>query len=146
MTIAASDPTDHGEQLLALTDRLTHLMRKETDALKARELDASSQDWSEKEQLAHTYRLEMLNLAKSPDLMTAMPKALRQQLMQRTQGFQELLAEHSVALAAMQTVSEGLVKSIAQEIAAEKAGPRGYGQTGRQAALSGSGIAVNAKA
>lgn len=146
MTIAARDPVDHCEQLLALTERLTALMSRETEALKARTLDASSQDWSEKEQLAHTYRLEMLALAKSPELMQAMPVDMRKRLMERTRRFQELLAEHGAALAAMQNISEGLVKSIAQEIAADKAGPRGYSETGRQAALSGSGIAVNAKA
>lgn len=146
MAIAAKDFEDRIDQLIGLTRRLTDLMIAETKALKDRELDASSRDWDEKERLAHTYRMEMMDLAKSGDELVKAPADLRKALFETTRRFQEVLAEHDKALTAMRKISEGLVQAIAKEVANETAGPRGYGAQGKQAGLRASGIAVNAQA
>ncbi|MAT34800.1 MAG: flagellar basal-body protein FlbY [Ponticaulis sp.] len=147
MAIAAHDIDDRLDQLIAVTRRLNELMSLETAALKARELDASSKDWEEKERLAHTYRLEMTNLAKNPDELVKASASLRKEMFETVRRFQEVLAEHSKALTAMREVTEGLVESIAREVAGETMGPRGYGAMGQVAGGSrASGIAVNAKA
>lgn len=146
MSLIASDINDRLDQLVALTKRLTDLMITETEALKARKLDASSQDWDEKERLAHTYRMEMTNLAKSPDTIVQADSNLRKELFETVRRFQEVLAEHNRALSAMREVTEGLVENIAREVAAETSGPRGYGATGQSGKMRASGIAVNAKA
>jgi hypothetical protein len=146
MSIAAHDIDDRIEQLIALTRRLTDLMIAETTALKARTLDASSKDWEEKEQLAHTYRIEMTNLSRNPDMIVAANSGLRKTLFETVRRFQEVLAEHSKALTAMREISEGLVESVAREVSADRSGPRGYGSTGQQDNMRASGIAVNARA
>lgn len=146
MSIIATDTNDRVDQLIALTKRLTDLMTAETEALKARKLDASSQDWEEKERLAHTYRLEMTDLARNADVMITVDSTLRKELFETVRRFQEVLAEHNRALSAMREVTEGLVETIAREVAAETSGPRGYGATGQSGKMRASGIALNAKA
>lgn len=146
MAIAAHDPEDRVEQLISLTKRLSDLMVTETKALKAREIDASSRDWEEKERLAHTYRMEMSDLSKNSEQLVSLPADLRKVLFETTRRFQEILADHGKALAAMQKISEGLVEAIAREVASEANGPRGYGASGQQDGMRASGLAVNAKA
>lgn len=147
MAIAATDMVDRVEQLLALTARLTVLIKAETEALKARKLDASSKDWDEKERLAHTYRSEMSDLSKKPDLLLTVPRELRKKLFEATQSFQEVLSAHEKALSTMRQISEGLVETIAREVAAEKAGPASYGAFGQTTQKrAASGLAVNARA
>ena len=146
MSIAAKDMEDRLNQLIGLTRRLTDLMVAETQALKARKLDASSADWEEKERLAHTYRLEMTDLSRNPDQLVPVPRDLRKSLFEATRRFQEVLAEHGTALAAMREVTEGLVESIAREVANETHGPRGYGARGQLGDARAAGIGVNAKA
>lgn len=146
MALAAHDQVDRIEQLIALTTRLSVLMMEETQALAARQLDASSVNWHEKEQLAHTYRLEMADLSKNPDQLVKLDQSLRRSLLKTTSRFQEILTEHSKTLTAMKEITEGLVQSIAKEVASEQHGPRGYGQRGQQDSLRASGIAINAKA
>lgn len=146
MAIAARDTEDRLDQLIGVTQRLTELMVTETEALKARKLDASSTDWQEKERLAHTYRMEMMDLAKNGDVLLQVPAGLRKTLFEATRRFQEVLVDHDKALTAMREISEGLVEAIAREVATETSGPRGYGSRGQQGSLRASGIAVNAKA
>ena len=141
MTIAAHDINDRIEQLISVTERLSELMTAEIAALKARKLDASSTDWNEKEQLAHTYRLEMT------DTLVAANANLRKILFERVRTFQSILAEHNKALTAMREITEGLVENIAREVAAETNGPQGYGAHGKTSGKTrASGIAVNARA
>ena len=147
MSLVATDINDRVDQLIALTKRLTELMTTETADLKARKLDASSQDWEEKECLAHTYRMEMTDMARNPDVVVKADSALRKELFETVRRFQEVLAEHNRALTAMREVTEGLVENIAREVAVETSGPRSYGTTGRMSGKTrASGIAVNAKA
>ncbi len=147
MTIAAHDINDRIEQLISVTERLSELMTAEIAALKARKLDASSTDWNEKEQLAHTYRLEMTDLARTPDALVAANANLRKIFFERVRTFQSILAEHNKALTAMREITEGLVENIAREVAAETNGPQGYGAHGKTSGKTrASGIAVNARA
>lgn len=91
MTLAAHDIDDRLEQLISLTKRLVDLMTTETLALKARTLDASSRDWSEKEQLAHTYRLEMTELSRKPDMIVKASPILRKNLLKPCAAFRKCL-------------------------------------------------------
>ena len=62
---------------------------------------------------------------------------------------EQALEAHAVALEASKVVTEGLVRSIAAEIAAVRSAPAGYGRTGAFSACAqpqASGLAVNAKA
>ena len=65
------------------------------------------------------------------------------------EALEAALESHAIALAASKTVTEGLVRSIAAEVAAVRSGPAGYGRTGsfsNSTPRQASGVALNAKA
>ncbi len=147
--LSASDAADRADQLIAVTRRLTGLIDKEIQALKARRLDGASADWDEKERLAHAYRIEVSHLKANPSVLAELDPARRKALRDATLAFETAVESHAHALAAMKTVTEGLVKAIAAEIADARAAPTGYGRSGglaEGARPESSGIAVNARA
>ena len=69
--------------------------------------------------------------------------------MESSKALEAALESHAIALAASKTVTEGLVRSIAAEVAAVRSGPAGYGRTGsfsNSTPRQASGVALNAKA
>ena len=148
MALAATTPHDRADQLLNVTERLTELVRAEIAALKEGRLDASSQDWNEKEKLAHAYRLEMTQIKREPSLLAGVPKEQVQRLMKSVEVFQQVLDHHAQSIVGMKDVTEGLVRAISEEVAAARAAPAGYGAAGKVSKpkdSSGSGIATNVK-
>ncbi len=136
-------------QLLAIATRLVALVRAEVEALKARKLDGGSADFSEKERLAHAWRLEVNQVRTDPSVLAGASPARKAELRDISRELETVLEAHTHALEAMKTVTEGLVRAIADEVAATRRAPAAYGRSG---ALQGartdaaSGIAVNAKA
>jgi hypothetical protein len=113
--------------------------------VQAHRLSAANADWDEKERLVHAWRIEVSRLKADPSLLSGISAARKSALKESARQLETALASHAIALAASKTVTEGLVRSIAAEVAA----PAGYGRTGsfntagqRQA----SGLALNAKA
>jgi hypothetical protein len=139
---------ERADQLLAMTQRLVALLDQEISALQARKLDASSASWDEKEKLVHAWRLEVARVKADPGLMAGLSATRKDALRTAAKELEDRLVDHERALAAARTVTEGLVRSIAAEIAEARSGPAGYGAGG--AATGGqrreaSGLAVNAK-
>lgn len=140
---------DRAEQLLAMTRRLVSLVDEEIEAVKARRLDASSINWDEKEKLVHAWRLEVARIKADPKQMTGLSQTRKEALKASARDLEDRLQAHERALAAARIVTEGLVRSIAAEIADSRSAPAGYGAKG--AAASGqrrdaTGLTVNAKA
>jgi hypothetical protein len=143
------DATDRAEQLLAMTGRLDVLISAEIEAIKARRLDGGSADWHEKERLAHTWRLEVAHIKANPSALAGIGDALKAQLREAAGALEQKLEDHARALNAMKTVTEGLVRSIASEIASARSAPPAYGRHGSVnpgAKREASGLAVDAKA
>lgn len=140
---------ERAEQLLAMTTRLIGLLDDEIEAVNARKLDASGANWDEKERLVHAWRLEVSRIKADPSQMAGLSPARKDALRTAARDLDERLQAHERALSAARTVTEGLVRSIAAEIAESRSAPAGYGAKG---ALAGgpkreaSGLAVNAKA
>jgi hypothetical protein len=144
-----SETEDRAGQLLAMTQRLVTLVGAEAQAVKAHRLNAATADWDEKERLVHTWRLEVSRIKADPGLLAGISAETRQALRDASLALESALESHTVALNASKTVTEGLVRSIAEEIASARSAPASYGRTGgfntpgpRQA----SGLAVDAKA
>ncbi len=140
---------DRAEQLLAMTQRLVSLVDAEIEAVQARRLDASSVNWDEKEKLVHAWRLEVARIKADPKQMTGLSHTKKEALRSSARDLEDRLQAHERALAAARTVTEGLVRSIAAEIAESRSAPAGYGAKG--AASGGqrreaTGLTVNAKA
>ena len=62
-----------------------------------------------------------------PQMVEAAPDELRRRLLRATEAFDAVLERQGRALAATKTVTEGLVKAIAEEIAAKRGVGQAYG-------------------
>jgi hypothetical protein len=142
-------PLERAEQLLTMTKRLTALVLAEITALESRKLDGASADWDEKERIAHAWRLEVASIKANPAALEGVTDDRKAELRSAAKELEESLDRHGRSLAAMKHVTEGLVRSIAAEIASVRAAPAGYGRSGgvsQPASKSASGLAVDAKA
>src|SRR3712207_4595066 len=120
MAIAAENPADRVEQLIALTERLTGLLAEETRAYEAHRPHEAAGGAAEAVRLANVYRHESLRVKKDPALIADAPEASRARLVQATRAFEETLARHAGAVQAALTVTEGIVRAVAEEIAATR--------------------------
>jgi hypothetical protein len=144
-----SPGADRADQMIAICQRLVTLVSAEVEALKARKLDGATIDWDEKERLAHAWRIEVSHVKANPALLAGCGEDRKTKLKELSVSLEAVLEAHAVALSAMKDVSEGLVRTIATEIAATRSAPAGYGRTGAvnpTARRDASGVAVNAKA
>ena len=144
----AIDVEERGEQLEAMTRRLIGLVTAEAAAVQTHRLSAANADWDEKERLVHTWRIEVSRIKADPTLLSGLSQMRKDQLRVSSRELETALEAHAMALAASKSVTEGLVRSIASEIASVRAAPAGYGRSGASAAANrqASGLAVNAKA
>ncbi len=144
-----SDAQERADQLLAMTRRLIALVTAEIEALKAKRLNGASADWDEKERLAHAWRLEVAYIKANPGALAGVTEESRAGLRDAARELEHKVEAHARALEAMKIVTEGLVRSIASEIASSRSAPAGYGRSGTVspgAKREASGLTVNAKA
>ena len=144
-----SDSVDRATQLLAMTQRLFTLMGEEVEAVKTRKLQGPSAEWDEKERLVHAWRIEVSKVKAEPGLLAGIPNDLKLSLRDAAKALEDGLEAHANALMATKTVTEGLVRSIAAEIASSRSAPAAYGRSGTvnpNARREASGLAVDAKA
>ena len=80
-------------------------------------------------------------------LVGAAPLAAPTRLIQATEAFDAVLARQGRAIDAARTVTEGLVKCIADEVAAQRTKAVSYGATGTQTARTmATAITLNRRA
>lgn len=144
-----SDPqtaTANARRLTALTERLTERLVIEGRAFANRRPQDVLGGMAETQDLANQYRRESIQVKANPALVSAAPAGDRQALVKATERFNEILAKHARAVEAARIISEGLVQTIAGEVAAARAMGTGYGATGRAAAGDGRAITLNRSA
>ena len=149
MNQQSGDIDERAEQLDAMTRRLVRLIGAEAEAVQAHRLSAANADWDEKERLVHAWRLEVARIKANPALLAGISAARKASLKDASQELEAMLEAHAVALSASKAVTEGLVRSIAAEVAAVRSAPAGYGRTGsfsNSTPRQASGVALNAKA
>ena len=144
-----SDPhtaTANARRLTALTERLTERLVVESRAFASRRPQDVLGGMAETQDLANQYRRESAQVKANPALVSAAPTSERIALVKATERFEEILSKHARAVEAARIISEGLVQTIAGEVAAERAMGTGYGATGRAAAGDGRAITLNRSA
>ena len=144
----ATTADDRAEQMLLLADKLIGHLEQEIAALAARRLDGAEINGPDKERMVHAWRIEVEHIRKDPGLIADASPALKKQLLERTAQLESTLARHLNAVDAMKSVTEGLVRSIAEEVARVRKGPAGYarnGSYGASAPSTAGGVTVNAK-
>ncbi|MEO8114503.1 MAG: flagellar basal body protein [Phenylobacterium sp.] len=127
MALTALDPADRVDQLIRLTDRLTELVALAAQAFENRRPQDAAAHADETARLANLYRHEAARVRADPTMVAAVPPALRLRLVRSTEAFDAVLARQGRALEAAKTVTEGLVRAIAEEVAIQRAQTNNYG-------------------
>lgn len=147
MALAANDATDRVEQLVMLTDRLTALIASQAQAFEERRTVDAAGLLEEISKLANLYRHESARIRGDLSLISGAPADLRQKLVRATEAFDAVLARQGRAIEAARTVTEGLVKCIAEEVAAQRTQVSVYGSGGQQSAgATATAITLNKRA
>lgn len=141
MALAAADAADRVDQLIILTERLTDLIVKEAQAYESHRPQEAAHQVEETQRLANIYRHESMRVRADPGLVQGAPSAMRQKLVRATEAFDAVLARHGRAIAAAKTVTEGLVRAIAEEVASQRERTSSYGP-GATTAGSSAGAAT----
>ena len=127
--VSEKEAADRVDQLTGLTDRLTALITQECKAFEERKPHEVALTLDETARLANLYRHESVRVRNNVDLVQAAPLAKRMRLMRSTEAFEAVLARHGRALEAARSVTEGIVRAVANEVAATKATGVGYGDS-----------------
>lgn len=130
-------------RLILLTERLTGRLEDETAAFAARRPQDVTAGLAETQELANQYRRESARLKANRAMLTAAPANDRDALIAATRKFETVLATHGRAVDAARIISEGLVRTIAHEVASARALGTGYGASGHAAVGDGRAITFN---
>lgn len=131
MTPDPTTATAYLRKLTTLTDRLTARLEVESDAIAQRRSADVAASLAETQELANQYRRESGHLKANKAILAAAPVAERMALIKATEAFEAVLAIHGRTVEAARTISEGLVRTIAQEVAGARAMGAGYGASGQ---------------
>ncbi|VAW01981.1 hypothetical protein MNBD_ALPHA06-1889 [hydrothermal vent metagenome] len=134
MALAADNASDRAEQMITLSDRLTGLLQRETKLFEQRTPQLASEFADEKGSLARIYRNETARIAKNPALLASADANLKADLREATLRFNQALAANHKATTAIRTITQGMVHSVANEVAKTRASQTGYGVTGTNTA------------
>jgi hypothetical protein len=142
----AHTATAAARHLTDLTRRLTERLETESRAFAERRPQDIVAGLGETQELANQYRRESAQVKANPAILSAAPSSERMLLVKATETFNAVLARHARAVEAARIISEGLVQTIAGEVAASRAMGTGYGATGRAPAGDGRAITLNRSA
>jgi hypothetical protein len=127
MSDPASDSHAALEAIVTLTEKLTGLLADQARAFEQHRPQDAARDLDEVSRLTNVYRTASAHIRSQPQIVEAAPADLRRRLLRATEAFDAVLVRQGRALAATKTVTEGLVKAIAEEIAEKRSVGRAYG-------------------
>lgn len=130
MTATAQDAAERVDQLILLTERLTGMIADAAAAFEQRRPQDALKDIEETSRLANLYRHESTRVRADPGLVAAAPLDQRTRLVRATEAFDAVLARQGRALEAAKTITEGLVRAVAEEVAAQRTKGVSYGADG----------------
>ncbi len=137
---------DNVERLITLTEKLTEQLAKDAHAFESRRPHDAAHRMEDTARLANLYRHESARVRQDPAMIAAAPREHRARLARASEAFDAVLARHGRALHAVKTVTEGVVRAIAEEVAATRSAGVGYGPAARQPAMAGTAITLNQRA
>lgn len=143
---ATLNATARVRQMIDLTERLTARLAEEAAAFERRRPQDVAATVGQTQDLANAYRRESARIKAAPSELAPAPAEERKRLIAATQAFEAVLSRHGLAVEAARIVSEGLVKTIAAEVASQRGSPSAYGASGRASAADGRAVAYNAQA
>ena len=142
MTMMQGGSEDRVEKMIELSERLTELVAQDAQAFEQRRPLDVARNLEESSRLANLYRHEAARLRAAPHLIEQAPIQVRARLVRATEAFEAVLARQGRALEAARTVTEGLVRAIAEEVASQRAGAGSYGPGASAPDAAGSATAI----
>jgi hypothetical protein len=146
MALSAENSADRVDQLILLTERLTELVALEAQAFESRRPQDAAIHVEETSRLANLYRHESARVRANPDLVASAPLKQRTRLIRATEAFDSVLARQGRALEAAKTVTEGLVRAIAEEVANQRQRGQSYGADATASTAGATAITLNKRA
>ena len=147
MALDANDADDRVSQLIILTGRLTELIAEQAQAFEQRRPQDAAALAEETSRLANLYRHESARVRADPSMVESADIKVRADLVRATEAFDAVLARQGRAIEAARTVTEGLVKCIAEEVARQRSQASVYCAGGLQSATSApTAITLNKRA
>jgi hypothetical protein len=135
---------DRLDVILDLTRRLSALVEREITLLQTRQPHRLAEHEEERTRLSLLYAREMQAMRADPAAARALDKRRIEQLKEDTAAFNAALDRHKRLVARMRRVTEGIIKSIADEAVRQKAPRSVYGATGYTATTKAAApLAVN---
>lgn len=131
------------KQMTDLTEQLTACLVEESKAFEARRPQDAAATVAATQELANTYRRESAQIKANPAALAAAPATHRTALIKATELFEAVLSRHARAVEAARVISEGLVKTIAAEVASQRGSPSAYCAAGRANAGDSRAVALN---
>ena len=141
-----SDNDTRVEALIVLTDRLTAAIAQQCQAFEAHRPQDAAASMDEVGKLANVYRRESAEVRLQPALVAGATPDRRRRLVQSTEAFEAVLSRHGRAVMASKTVTEGLVRAVAEEVVSHRSTGRGYGPGAKAAAPMSTAIALDRQA
>jgi hypothetical protein len=129
--------------LLKLTQDLIERLGRELAAFEARRPQDVADSVVQTQELANAYRRETAQVKANPALLAGTSPTVRLALIDATRAFENLVTRHARAVEAARIISEGLVRTIAAEVAAQRTPASAYGSAGRATNADGRAFALN---
>lgn len=144
-TLAANSPGERADALIRLTRRLTELLEKETALFNARRPLETEDFQHEKTRLATLYRREIGAVKEDPSRLAGISEAVKQSLKDVTERFTEALHANGMAVDTLRVLTEGVIRSVAEEAGRQRDTLSGYGPgvTPAQKPAGAPAVAVN---
>ena len=146
MSLDSQPAAQRMEQLILLTDRLTGLIAEQLRAFEARRPQDAAANAEATARLANLYRHESLKVKADPTLLEGAPAELKETLVVSTRAFDAVLARHGRAVEAAKTITEGLIRAIAEEVHKQRNAVSSYGPKAMQAPRPATPVALNRRA
>jgi hypothetical protein len=122
-----ADHTAALEAIVTLTEKLTGLLADQARAFEQHRPQDAARNLDEISRLTNVYRTASAHVRSQPQMVESASDDLRRRLLRATEAFDAVLERQGRALAATKTVTEGLVKAIAEEIATKRGVGQAYG-------------------
>lgn len=142
MALVATDANDRATQMISLSERLTGLLQQETDLFLARTPQKAANFTKEKNSLARIYRKEIQSISNNNELLSGIDRTIKAELRAATIKFNQALADNNRANVSIRKITEGLVKSVATEVAHKRAAKTSYGADGNNSSNSAAMSAI----
>jgi len=133
--LAAHTPAERADALIRLTGRLTELLDQETACFEARKPHEAVALQAEKTRLATIYRTETRLAGQDQSRLAGLSDAAKSRLRDNTERFEAALARNGAAVEALKSLTEELVKALAEEAARQAQSKAGYGPNAANARL-----------